>query len=140
MGTGKRIPAALIRRVWLDERLTTAQAAEAVGLARSSLWLRAKALGLPPRKNGRRFEIMDLALFTRMWVAGVHGPTMAGYFDVTYSAVRATARRHGLEPRPLGTRPKVSLYDFMQSELAERMAESAQAANAALREKQKEAA
>jgi hypothetical protein len=140
MATGKRIPAAEIRRVWLDERLTTAQAAEAVGLARSNLWHRARALGLPPRKNGRRFEIMDLPRFTRMWDAGVHGPQMAEYFGVTYSAVRATARRHGLAPRPLGTRPKVTLYDFLQMELGERMRASAASVNARLREVQKEAA
>ena len=140
MPTGKCIPAAEIRRVWLDERLTTAQAAAEAGLTRSNLWRRAMALGLEPRKNGRRFEIMDLPLFTRMWVAGVHGPTMAAYFGVTYSAVRATARRHGLEPRPLGTRPKVTLHDFLQMELGARMGASAARSNAQLREKQREVA
>lgn len=140
MATGKRIPAADIRRVWLDERLTTAQAAAAVGLARSNLWRRAKALGLPPRKNGRQFGITDLALFERMWRAGVHGPTMAAYFGVTYSAVRATARRHGLAARPLGTRPKVTMHDFLQMELGTRMAAHAREANALMREKQKEVA
>lgn len=140
MPSGKCIPAAEIRRVWLDERLTTTQAAEAVGLARSNLWLRARALGLPPRKNGRRFEITDLAIFERMWRAGVHGPTMAAYFEVAYSAVRATARRHRLPPRPLGTRPKVSLHDFLQMELGARMGASAARSNAQLREKQREVA
>lgn len=140
MPTGKCIPAAEIRRVWLDERLTTAQAAEAVGLARSSLWRRARALGLPPRKRGRRFGIVDVALFTRMWAAGVHGPAMAGYFGVTYWAVYATARRLGLPPRPLGSRPKVTIYDFLQMELGARMGAAAAGARRQLREMQKEAA
>jgi len=140
MPTGKQIPAAAIRRVWLDERLTTAQAAAEVGLTRANLWRRAMALDLPPRKNGRRFEIMDTERFKRMWSAGVHGPAMAEQFGVTYSAVRATARRLGLPPRPLGSRPKVTLYDFLQMELAERMSASAAGVNARLREMQKEAA
>jgi len=140
MPTGKCIPAALIRRLWLDERLSTAEAAAHAGLSRSNLWLRAKALGLPPRKQGRKYEIADLALLTAMWEAGVHGPTMAEYFGVTYSAIRATARRHGLPARPLGTRPKVTLADFLQSQLAARMAPAASDENARLRAMHKEAA
>jgi len=140
MPTGKRIPAAAIRRVWLDEALTTVQAAEAVGLSRSNLWRRAKALGLPPRKNGRRFEILDREGFARMWQAGVHGPDIAGHFGVTYSAVRGMARRLDLPQRPLGSRPSITLEEFRQIELAERMAASARAAKAAMLARQKEAA
>lgn len=53
----KRIPDAAIRRVWLDQRLSTTEAARKVGLARSNLWLRAVALKLPPRKQGRSYTI-----------------------------------------------------------------------------------
>ncbi|SLN48125.1 hypothetical protein PSA7680_02477 [Pseudoruegeria aquimaris] len=49
MLTGKQIPAAAIRRVWLDERLTTAQAAAEVGLTRaSSPLLRSSIVSLHP--------------------------------------------------------------------------------------------
>lgn len=140
MPTGKCIPAAVIRRLWLDERLSTAEAAAQAGLSRSNLWLRAKALGLPPRKAGRKYEIHDLALFKAMWAAGVHGPAMAAHFGVTYSAIRATARRHGLSPRRLGTRPKITIEDFRQLMLGQQMKAKADAANARLREMQREAA
>ncbi|MCC5965526.1 MAG: hypothetical protein JJU24_05255 [Natronohydrobacter sp.] len=140
MPAGTRIPAARIRRLWLDERLSTVEAAAQAGLSRSSLWLRAKALGLPPRKLGRKYEIADIALFTAMWKAGVHGPAMAVHFGVTYSAIRATARRHGLPPRLLGTRPKVTLVDFLQTQLAARMAPAARDENARLREMHREVA
>ncbi len=140
MPTGKCIPAAVIRRLWLDARLSTAEAAAQAGLSRSNLWLRAKALGLPPRKPGRKYEIHDLALFARMWAAGVHGPDMAAHFGVTYSAIRATARREGLAPRRLGTRPKVTIEDFRQMLLGEQMREAAEAANARLRALHREAA
>ena len=95
MPTGKQIPAAAIRRVWLDERLTTAQAAAEVGLTRANLWRRAMALGLPPRKNGRRFEIMDTERFARMWNAGVHGPAMGGLLGAIISVVNNAARASG---------------------------------------------
>lgn len=121
MPTGKCIPAAVIRRLWLDDRLSTAEAAEQAGLARVNLWRRAKALGLPPRKQGRKYQIHDLALFKAMWAAGVHGPAMAAHFGVTYSAIRATARRQGLPPRRLGSRPKITIEDFRQQLLGLRM-------------------
>lgn len=138
MPSGKCIPAAVIRRLWLDERLSTAEAAAQAGLSRPNLWLRAKALGLPPRKQGRKYEIHDLALFKAMWAAGVHGPAMAAHFGVTYSAIRATARRLGLPPRPQGTRPKVTIEDFQQMMLAQQMRATADAANARLRAMHKE--
>lgn len=140
MPTGKCIPAAMIRRLWLDERLSTAEAAAQAGLSRSNLWLRTKALGLPPRKNGRKYEIHDLTLFKRMWAAGVHGPEMAAHFGVSYSAIRMTARRHGLSPRRLGCRPKITIEDFRQLMLAQQMRATADAANARLREMHREAA
>ncbi|MES8537217.1 hypothetical protein U6X77_12470, partial [Cutibacterium acnes] len=82
MATGKRIPAAAIRRVWLDPNLSTAEAAARVGLARSNLWRRAKALGLPPRKVGNQFSITDDARFAAMWRAGVLGRDIAAHFGV----------------------------------------------------------
>lgn len=140
MPTGKRIPAPVIRRLWLDERLTTAEAAAQAGLSRSNLWLRARALGLPPRKLGRKYEIADIALFTAMWKAGVHGPAMAAHFGVTYSAIRATARRHGLPPRRLGSRPKITIEDFHQLMLGQQMRATAEVESARLRALLKEAA
>ncbi len=140
MPSGKCIPAAVIRAVWQDPRLTTAEAAARVGLSRSNLWRRAKALGLAPRKQGRRFGIEERALFARMWLAGVHGPDMAAHFGVTYSAIRATARREALAPRALGSRPRIGIEDFRQMLLGEQMRATADAESARLRASQSEAA
>lgn len=140
MPTGKRIPAADIRRVWLDPALSTAEAAAQVGLTRSNLWRRAKGLGLPPRKVGNQFRIIDRARFAAMWRAGVLGREIAAHFGACYTVVRATARRLGLPPRALGSRPAITMREFAQVELGERMAEEARREAAARAERLREAA
>lgn len=98
----KRIPDAAIRRVWLDPRLSTAAAARKVGTARSNLWLRAVALGLPPRKQGRSYTIHGLDLFRQLWEGRVRAADIAACFKVGDYAVYCTARRLELTKRPPG--------------------------------------
>ena len=98
----KRIPDAAIRRVWLDPRLSTTEAARKVGLARSNLWLRALALNLPPRKQGRSYTIHDHDLFRQLWEGRVRAADIAAFFRVGVYAVFCTARRLELTKRPPG--------------------------------------
>jgi hypothetical protein len=132
----KRIPAARICEVWLDPALTTAQAALAVGLSRSNLWRRAKALGLPARPVGNVAAIRDDALFARLWAAGVSMSAMAEYFGCHQTTIFEHHRRLGLPPRPIGGRkPFRSVRAFVrettEARLAERMALAARTENAA---------
>ena len=96
----KHIPDAAIRRVWLDPRLSTAAAARKVGLARSNLWRRAVALGLPPRKQGRSYTIHDHALLQQLWEGRVRASDIAALFKVGINAVFCTVRRLELSKRP----------------------------------------
>lgn len=134
----KRIPAAQIRAAWIDPRLTTHDAAKAVGLSRSNLWRRARALGLPPRKVGNRNAIPDQALFARMWAAGVNARFMAEAFGCHFLTISQTAKRLGLPPRCAGGRKaRITVEAFWAGEAEARLAQSmpaiAAAENAALR-------
>lgn len=108
----KHIPDAAIRRVWLDQRLSTAAAARKVGLARSNLWRRAVALGLPPRKQGRSYTIHDLDLFRQLWEGRVRAGDIATAFKVGDHAVLYTARRLELTKRPPGMKV-MTLAEFI---------------------------
>lgn len=108
----KHIPDAAIRRVWLDPRLSTAAAARKVGLARSNLWRRAVALGLPPRKQGRSYTIHDHALLQQLWEGRVRASDIATLFKVGINAVFCTVRRLELSKRPHGMKV-VTLAEFI---------------------------
>lgn len=130
----KRIPAAEIRRVWLDPALTTAEAARAVGLTRANLWRRAMAMGLPSRKRGKR-PIADEAEFTLLWNAGVASREIAKYFGIDRTTVSGTKRRLGLKSRPQGFNHRVlTLAQYREQELAVRLLAAADAEERAIRQ------
>lgn len=124
MPTGKRISNAAIRKAWLDPDLTAGQAAAVVGLTRSNLWLRVKALGLPPRRPGRRETCPRGPEFVAMWRAGVRAADIAAHFGCHVLTVSRVAAELGLKKRRQGTKP-VPLLRY-------RMQVVAQAENAAL--------
>lgn len=97
----KRVPVARIRAVWLDPHLTTAEAAAQVGLTRVNLWLRAKAIGLPARKGGRRPRVgADRAAeFARMWMRGDRVADIAAHFGISDPSVVYRCRSLGLPGR-----------------------------------------
>lgn len=130
----KRIPASAIRRVWVDTALTTTQAAVQVGLSRSNLWLRARALGLPPRKAGQRsLGIADDPEFAAMWLAGVLIAAMAAHFGCHKFTICRLAREAGLPRRPLGRRIRVTLADFRKLQKLAAMRAMAERENTALK-------
>lgn len=97
----KRIANARIRAAWLDQSLTTAEAAAQVGLTRVNLWLRAKSLGLPPRKGGRRPIVPAdrTAEFARMWMRGDPVAVIAAHFGISAPSVVYRCRSLGLPGR-----------------------------------------
>lgn len=119
----KHIPNAEVRRVWLDTRLTTGQAAEAVGLSRSNLWRRAKALGLPARKPGQPYAIHDLDTLRQLWNGNVAVAEIAKALNVGMDAVLCSKRRIGLKPRRQGmkvlTLAEFELREVMTRDAAE---------------------
>jgi hypothetical protein len=107
----KRVPNATIRRVWLDETLTTAEAAALIGLSRVRLWVRAKALGLPARKEGRRAVIPPAEMET-LWLAGVRATEIAALYGCPYNTVSQTRWRQGLPCRPAGHHAVLALAEY----------------------------
>jgi len=134
--TVKRISNADIRRAWLDGSITTAQAAASVGLHRVNLWRRAKALGLPRRRNGGPPVLFAGPEFVAMWCAGVGIADIAAHFGGRPTGVKDAARRLGLSRRPAPHRP-IPLAQYRarcaEEALAARMAAAARQERQALR-------
>ena len=128
----KHVPNAEVRRVWLDASLTSAEAGRAIGLARSTLWKRAKALGLPPRPEGRR-PVIPVALLAPLWKANVRVSDIAAHFNCPVGSVSQSARRYNLPQRPKGRHFLISLDAYRQQLLGQHMARQAQAEAAARR-------
>lgn len=114
----KRIPGARIRALWLDQNISVAEAGAAVGLTRSRLSVRAKALGLPSRKlvAGRRMVLADLR---RFWAdAALTNAEIAARMGYCERYLSQIARKLGLPPRPLGPKLRFDQARFARLWLA----------------------
>lgn len=131
-----RTPAGKVRAAWTDSELTLRQAAACVGMSKDALQARAAALGLPPRRTGRREVIRPCmeAEFADLWAAGVAAREIATRFGCSYFAVINTATRLGMPMRGAGFRPKLRLAEWRAMRLRQAMAEQARAENARLRQ------
>lgn len=107
----KRIPNSEIRRVWMDPSLTTAEAAAEINLSRVNLWRRAKNLGLPPRKDGRRPVIPEAEL-RALWLADVLVRDIATLYRCPTNSVRQASKRIGLDRRPQGRHETITLAEY----------------------------
>lgn len=107
----KRIPNAVIRKAWLDPNLSKLEAGAVIGLSHVRLWVRATALGLPPRKCGRRPVIPEGELRV-LWCAGVLSREIAALYGCPEASVRQAARRVGLPRRPMGYHETITLQEF----------------------------
>lgn len=125
-----------IRRAWLDAELTLPEAAAAVGMSKDALQRRAAALGLGPRRTGRREMIRphQEAEFRAMWAAGVSARLIGKAFGCSYFAVINTSLRLGLPQRGAGYRPKASPAAYAEMRLQREMAKIAAAEAAAVRQ------
>lgn len=107
----KRVPAATIRRLWLDPDLTQTEAAARAGLSRVRFWVRAKALGLPAKKEGRRPVIPDDELRV-LWAADVAVREIAALYGCPATSVRPSARRLRLPGRPSLPHSTITMSQF----------------------------
>lgn len=133
----KRIPRAAIRDAWGDTSLSSAEAATKLGISRSTLWKRAKAMGLPDRPQGHPQRITGPE-FDAMWLAGVLGADIAAHYRCHVMTVHCEAKRRGLPARPMGRRKVLRLSDYLAARrsdaLALAMAAEAKRTRAAMRD------
>lgn len=108
-----------VRAVWQNAELTLRQGAEQLGMSVDALQYRARALRLPPRKEGRREAVRphQEAEFRLMWKAGVSARAIGEAFSCSYFAVINTAIRLDLEARGAGFRPRMTLRQFREARL-----------------------
>ncbi len=123
-----------LEQVWMRHDIPTEVIAARLGVTRQALSLKARSLGLPSRERNRR-KNSDDETFRRMWLAGVSSTEMAAYFG--YSCGAAVSRRRKILGLPPRTRSKggdnrggwnetITIAQFREQELAERMKRDAE--------------
>ncbi len=130
---GKVISNADFRRLWLDESLTTIEIGKLLGISQEAVCERARARRFPPRRMGPPSLIRDKDIFRAMWDAGVSVADISAHFGVAERTARDMRRSLGIPRRAGGKHTTITLRDFLQARLAERMAEAARIEQAALR-------
>lgn len=118
----RRIPIAVLRDRYASGA-TLADMASEFGLCPRSLSIRARNLGLVFKIKTKRplIKPTDEGLFTSMWLAGVASCEIADYFKVTTRTVINTNHRIGLPPRIQGSRPRMTLAQFFEARLGEKL-------------------
>ncbi|WP_126975609.1 hypothetical protein [Frigidibacter oleivorans] len=116
-----------ISRLWGDETIPVAEAAARAGISSRCLYVRAKRLGLPPRRGGPKSKVRWPDDFDAMWAAGVLGKEIAAAAipPAHTSQVASEVRRRGLKRRGCGPNPEgitLLAYRMRQVAAAERAA------------------
>jgi hypothetical protein len=118
-------------RVWLARHIPREKIAERLGVTPQAVSLKAKTLGLPPRRDGSVCKTHGRDdLFARMWLAGVDTAEIARYFGYSHRSAVSMRRQHlGLPPRTKGKSGKrnggwaatISLATFFEEEMRRQM-------------------
>lgn len=103
-----------------------------LGVGKASVRLAVKRLGLPARPHGgvRGTRAMVLngldGRLREMWEAGVRREDIAAHFGFKPAGIRRALKSIGLAPRPAGGPNRtITLDEFLQLELARKLAEQA---------------
>jgi hypothetical protein len=132
MTAPRKFSAAEFSRLWLDDSLTYAQIAAALGRGAGGLAKVARKLHLPPRRLGPKL-LIDEPLLRRLWLAGVSAREIAALMGVNRFSLSNAAARLGLPRRGGGWMPTMTLAQFHEAEMARQMAGTAAQERAALR-------
>lgn len=120
---------ATFARLWSCMQISTEEIANSAGVKRQAVTYRARKLGLPSREKNRRRKA-EPKLLEEMWLAGVRSADIARHFKMAHGACASTAaRKLGLPPRERGSAgfrnggwaKNITLEEFLQAKLAERM-------------------
>lgn len=121
---GRTVSIAEFSRLWASD-MTEAQIGALLGITQAAVQMRAKARGLPRRKDGPPRIITDTATFRSMWTAGVMIDAMATHFGVAERTIRTTVERLGLEKRGRNRHRSITIFEWRERRLAEALAASA---------------
>lgn len=120
--------------LWLDSSLSLADVGQRLGISDDAVSKRAKRRGLPQRSRGGSARRSVPVNFAEMWRAGVATPDLARLCGSGPDFPTRTAKRLGLASRPVGRGFKaISLADYLQQQLAARLAASAAETRAVMR-------
>jgi hypothetical protein len=117
---------------WGNPDLTRDQIAASFGMSNLHTWRVAKRLGLPPRQIGPRPKAVPEAFIRAAWLAGVGSHEIAARAGISPDTLFVRAKAMGLALRGSGVKPKMTLMEFDEISLRERLAASAAETRAAL--------
>lgn len=124
----------LFRALWADNRLSLAEIGERLGgLHPVNVGEHGRRLGLPPRATGAKPRAIIGPEFAQMWRIGVKTREIARFYGIGQPRVSRIAADLGLELRvPPVPQGKLTLDQFREWQLGQRMARDAAEINAAL--------
>lgn len=122
---GKALTIAEFRRLWGDPNLTQGQIGAMLGIKQHAVSLRGKLRGFPPRPMGPEPAITDDATFRSMWAARVKSQHIADHFGVALRTVTKHAARLKLPEKPRGRGLSITLSEYHELQLLERLKASA---------------
>lgn len=140
MGAPRKFNRDIFARLWNDHRIPTARIAETMGVTRQAVSWHAHHMGLPSRTKLRRRK-SDPALLSEMWLAGVRSSDIARHFGMAHHSCAVTAaKKMGLPRRKRGPSGRmnggweanITLEQFLEAKLGQRMAEAARIERGAL--------
>lgn len=126
-----RIDDEFFERLWNCRAISIQEIADSLGVTRQAVSDRAARRGLPSRADNRRRKVRDDE-FRELWLAGVHTRDIAAHFGLASRTCCSVAvKRLGLPRRqrgsggPGGWPPAISLREYMEMQLGQRMAQAA---------------
>lgn len=122
---GKPLTIAEFRRLWDDPNLTQGQIGALLGISQHAVSLRGKLRGFPPRPMGPEPAITDDNSFRSMWAALVRSQHIADHFGVALRTVTKHAERLKLPEKPRGKGRSITLSEYRELQLLERLKVSA---------------
>lgn len=139
MPKARRISRAEFERLWMVEEWGGQRVADHFGVSRCTVTKWARAFGLPLRletRVARRVIPSDrVPELIDMWRRRVKAADIAGYLGCDTRTVFNTARRHGEGNRGKGSAKLfLSLDEYLQQQLAKRLAQDAVVIRGALRD------
>lgn len=135
---GKAMSNAVFARLWNAPAITTGRIADMLGVGVGAVLQRAKRRGLPSRPRGPAPKRMlppspkDIQ-FRRLYEAGISNIEIARALGLKKNTVPSIARRLGLPKRGRAWRAQITLAEYLEQQMAQRMREAAKVEQDALR-------